>query len=84
MVDFIVVKFHNYYDGLIGNDILKRLNALIDYKNNQLNLNEKSVSLIFGNETELKTNITNQAYIKEKKSLKSKVISKESNNPQKS
>lgn len=82
MIEFIVVKFHNFYHGLIGNDILKRLNAIIDYKNNQLNIDGKLIPLIFGNKTEHKVNISVEqeeglAYVKEQKSLIGNVIIKE-------
>lgn len=48
-IDFLIIKFHNFCDGLIGNDLLQRFNATIDYKNNQLIFNENAIPLYFQN-----------------------------------
>lgn len=42
----IECRFHNDYDGIIGNDILRKYKAVIDYSNNQLIINHKSVPLL--------------------------------------
>lgn len=46
-ISFIECRFHNYYDGIIGNDVLRTYNALIDYHNDELRINGKIVPLVF-------------------------------------
>lgn len=38
-MNLIECKFHDYYDGIIGNDILIRFKAIIDYSDNKLLIN---------------------------------------------
>lgn len=44
---FIVHKFHDFFDGLIGLDILNPINAIIDINNSRLNYNKKFLTLHF-------------------------------------
>lgn len=37
--NLIECKFHDYYDGIIGNDVLIRFGAIIDYSNDKLLIN---------------------------------------------
>lgn len=79
---FLVCKFHDTYDGIIGNDILKRFDAKIDYKLNQLEINNNTVPISFQNEKPCTIQlIVNQknglAYLKEKKFFEGKAIIKE-------
>lgn len=50
----IECKFHDKFHGIIGNDILRKYNAIIDYKENQLVLNNKNVPLEFPNSHKIK------------------------------
>lgn len=43
----IECKFHDEYDGIIGNDILRTYNAIIDYDKNRLVINNRTVPLLF-------------------------------------
>ncbi|XP_049306295.1 retrovirus-related Pol polyprotein from transposon 297 isoform X2 [Bactrocera dorsalis] len=49
-IEFYIIKFHNFFDGLIGNDILRPLNACIDYKKNEINIGNKTLPMHFENE----------------------------------
>lgn len=44
-MQLIECKFHDYYDGIIGNDVLKRFGAVIDYTNDKLMINDKEIPL---------------------------------------
>lgn len=46
-IDFYVCRFHDLYDGLIGNNILRQLKAKIDYENNILHIGNKTIPLQF-------------------------------------
>lgn len=35
-LEFLVFKFHHFFDGIIGNQTLQQLNATIDYQNSQI------------------------------------------------
>lgn len=48
-MNFYINKFHNDYDGLIGNNILIPLKSKIDFENETLNLENKTVKLHFKN-----------------------------------
>lgn len=43
----MIYKFHDIYEGLIGNDILVKFNALIDYGKRTINLNGVEIKLHF-------------------------------------
>lgn len=45
--DLIECKFHDYYDGIIGNDVLKRFGAIIDYTSDSLMINDKKIPLFY-------------------------------------
>lgn len=45
--EFFIFKFHNYFDGLIGLDILSKLNAKIDLENKQLITGNTVIPLLF-------------------------------------
>lgn len=49
-IEMYVMKFHELYDGLIGNNILIPLRAKIDLGNETLSLVDKEVKLQFSNE----------------------------------
>lgn len=55
-VDFYIFKFHNYFDGLLGIDILSKLNAKIDLSTNFLITNNSKIQL------SLKHNLTSGRY----------------------
>lgn len=44
-IEFLVCHFHDHYDGLIGNDILKQLKAIINLKENILDINGKHIPI---------------------------------------
>ena len=44
---FLVLKFHNIYDGLIGIPILKSLNAIIDFEEMKLKFGSNQIPLFF-------------------------------------
>lgn len=44
---FLIFKFHNYFDGLIGLDILTKLHAKIDLSNKTLVTRNSSIPLLF-------------------------------------
>lgn len=46
-IKFVVMKFHDDYDGIIGNDILRSFNAKIDYPNHCIEINGKELKLYF-------------------------------------
>lgn len=46
-IEFYIAKFHEYYDGLIGNDILRPLMAQICYRDNTIRLGENTLPLFF-------------------------------------
>lgn len=48
-LEFYVLKFHNHYDGLLGNDILKTYNTCINYKNNSIQINGQDMPILFDN-----------------------------------
>lgn len=50
----IECKFHETYDGILGNDVLQRYKAIIDYESNQLKMNEKTIPLHFLDEKIIK------------------------------
>ena len=58
-INFIECKFHDFYDGIIGNDVLHRYRAIIDYNRNLLLMNNKVIPLIFSDYHKVKfiTNI---------------------------
>lgn len=43
--EFIIYKFHKYFDGLIGLNILRNLNAVIDFKNNLISTPETQITM---------------------------------------
>lgn len=45
--NLIECKFHDYYDGIIGNDVLKRFGAIIDYANDRLIINNRIIPLLY-------------------------------------
>lgn len=45
--NLIECKFHDYYDGIIGNDVLKRFGAIIDYTNDKLLINNMKIPLLY-------------------------------------
>lgn len=47
--NLIECKFHDYYDGIIGNDVLKRYGATIDYMQNILFINNLRTPLLYAN-----------------------------------
>ena len=47
ILEFFVFKFHNYFDGLIGLDILTNLGAKIDLEKKQLITNNCCIPLSF-------------------------------------
>lgn len=51
-VEFLIHKFHDIYEGLIGNDILMKYMEIIDYKNRVLRINGRNIKLYFSNEPE--------------------------------
>lgn len=55
-IDFYIFKFHNYFDGLLGIDILSKLNAKIDLSTNSLITNNSIIQLF------LKPNFTSGRY----------------------
>lgn len=44
-VEFLVCKFDTRYDGLIGNNILGKLNAIVNFKENILEIDGKRIPL---------------------------------------
>lgn len=44
---FYLVKFHNYFDGLIGSETLRSLQANINYLNNTITLNNQTYDLLW-------------------------------------
>lgn len=51
-LEFFVYKFHNIYDGLIGNDILMKYNTLINYTGKIITINNVEIKLKFSNDPE--------------------------------
>lgn len=45
--NLIECKFHNFYDGIIGNDVLKRFGAEINFSKNTLFINQKVIPLLY-------------------------------------
>lgn len=43
----IEFRFHDDYNGIIGNDILRNYSAIVDYSTNQLCINNRTVPLLF-------------------------------------
>lgn len=43
----IECRFHDDYNGIIGNDILRNYSAIVDYSTNQLCINNRTVPLLF-------------------------------------
>lgn len=50
-LEFYIIRFHNSFDGLIGNDILRPLNACIDYRKKEITIGNKTLPMHFDNET---------------------------------
>lgn len=46
-VEFLVCDFHDRFDGLIGNNILMQIKAVVDYRTNHLIVGEKKIKLCF-------------------------------------
>lgn len=44
-IEFFIIKFHDYYDGLIGNDLLIPLEAVINYKNKSIQFGDITLAL---------------------------------------
>lgn len=40
-LQFYIIRFHNFFDSLIDNDILRPLNACIDYRKREINIGKK-------------------------------------------
>lgn len=47
-IDLIECKFHDFYDGIIGNDILKRFKAVINYTTDTLYIDGRQIKLLYG------------------------------------
>lgn len=52
-VNFIEYPFHNYFDGIIGNNILLDLNSIIDYKNRKLLTDDTTMPIYFNEGEEI-------------------------------
>ena len=46
-LEFLLFKFHNYFDGLIGLDILQMLNAKIDFQNSVLETDTITIPIVY-------------------------------------
>lgn len=58
--EFLEFKFHQVFNGLIGNNILIPLDAILDFKNRRLIVDEKEIPIFFNKEEEF----TNETYPK--------------------
>uniref|UniRef100_A0A1A9WLN0 RVP domain-containing protein n=1 Tax=Glossina brevipalpis TaxID=37001 RepID=A0A1A9WLN0_9MUSC len=45
-MELIECKFHDLYDGILGNDFLKKYGGIIDYKNDELIINGRHIPLL--------------------------------------
>lgn len=56
-IEFYVTDFHEYYDGLIGNDLLRPLKARICYESDTIKIGENTLQLIVRSKDQYKENI---------------------------
>lgn len=49
-IEFFVCQFHNQYNGLIGNNILRQMKAIINMKDNILKLEETEIPIRYTND----------------------------------
>lgn len=62
-IEFYIIKFHEFYDGLIGNDLLRAMKAKICFKTNTIRLGENKIPLYIKSDEEKLDDENN--YIKE-------------------
>ena len=55
--EFYVYNFNNNFEGLIGNDILRKFKSHINYSNNTLIINNKSLPLYYDNNKKVVLNL---------------------------
>lgn len=48
-LEFLVCEFHNHYNGLIGNNILRQMQAIINLKENFLQLEDRKIPIRYTN-----------------------------------
>ena len=54
VIEFYILRFHDFYDGIIGNDLLGPLRACIDYKSNTLRVDGNILQLFFETKSQWK------------------------------
>ena len=59
-VNFLEYQFHNRFDGLIGNNILVDLNAVINFQTRSLTTNKATIKMYLNEEEENYTNYVDQ------------------------
>lgn len=59
-IQLIECQFHGIFDGIIGNDILRRYRAIINFRNNTLIINNKKVPLLYGETPSKHINMSEQ------------------------
>lgn len=52
LIQFAEIKFHDFYDGLIGNNILFPMNPTINYETRKITFNDSTLDLYFDQEEE--------------------------------
>ena len=64
-LQFLIFKFHNYFDGLIGSEIMKKLGVRLDFKNSILETDDVKIKILY------KPNLISKVY---KVSSNSKIL----------
>uniref|UniRef100_A0A1A9WQ36 Uncharacterized protein n=1 Tax=Glossina brevipalpis TaxID=37001 RepID=A0A1A9WQ36_9MUSC len=63
-MELIECKFHDLYDGILGNDVLKKNGGVIDFRNDELIINDRHIPLLYNRKQLVKPTInvsSNQA-----------------------
>lgn len=50
-IEFLVCNFHDQYNGLIGNNILRQLKAIVNLKDNVLTINDRNLHIRYTNDS---------------------------------